>query len=152
MTKEEFLYELKKELSVLDSAEATAYNLRYYSDYIDAEIAKGRSEQEVLDELGNPRWLVNSIKESGDYGRVQDIIEGPLENIRSNDEDDQKMHTIRIEGMKARILGVAILAIFLLFLVAIFYILGKIFVFLLPVLIPILLICLIFGFMKILDR
>lgn len=152
MTKEEFLYELKKELSVLDSAEATAYNLRYYSDYIDAEIAKGRSEQEILDELGNPRWLVNSIKESGDYGRVQDIIEGPLENIRSNDEDDQKMHTIRIEGMKARILGVAILAIFLLFLVAIFYILGKIFVFLLPVLIPILLICLIFGFMKILDR
>jgi hypothetical protein len=152
MTKEEFLYELKKELSVLDSAEATAYNLRYYSDYIDAEIAKGRSEQEVLDELGNPRWLVNSIKESGDYGRVQDIIDGPLENIRSNDEDDQKMHTIRIEGMKARILGVAILAIFLLFLVAIFYILGKIFVFLLPVLIPILLICLIFGFMKILDR
>lgn len=152
MTKEEFLYELKKELSVLDSAEATAYNLRYYSDYIDAEIVKGRSEQEVLDELGNPRWLVNSIKESGDYGRVQDIIDGPLENIRSNDEDDQKMHTIRIEGMKARILGVAILAIFLLFLVAIFYILGKIFVFLLPVLIPILLICLIFGFMKILDR
>lgn len=152
MTKEEFLYELKKELSVLDSAEAMAYNLRYYSDYIDAEIAKGRSEQEVLDELGNPRWLVNSIKESGDYGRVQDIIDGPLENIRSNDEDDQKMHTIRIEGMKARILGVAILAIFLLFLVAIFYILGKIFVFLLPVLIPILLICLIFGFMKILDR
>lgn len=152
MTKEEFLYELKKELSVLDSAEATAYNLRYYSDYIDAEIAKGRSEQEVLDELGNPRWLVNSIKESGDYGRVQDIIDGPLENIRSNDEDDQKMHTIHIEGMKARILGVAILAIFLLFLVAIFYILGKIFVFLLPVLIPILLICLIFGFMKILDR
>lgn len=152
MTKEEFLYELKKELSVLDSAEATAYNLHYYSDYIDAEIAKGRSEQEVLDELGNPRWLVNSIKESGDYGRVQDIIDGPLENIRSNDEDDQKMHTIRIEGMKARILGVAILAIFLLFLVAIFYILGKIFVFLLPVLIPILLICLIFGFMKILDR
>ncbi len=152
MTKEEFLYELKKELSALDSAEATAYNLRYYSDYIDAEIAKGRSEQEVLDELGNPRWLVNSIKESGDYGRVQDIIDGPLENIRSNDEDDQKIHTIRIEGMKARILGVAILAIFLLFLVAIFYILGKIFVFLLPVLIPILLICLIFGFMKILDR
>lgn len=152
MTKEEFLYELKKELSVLDSAEATAYNLRYYSDYIDAEIAKGRSEQEVLDELGNPRWLVNSIKESGDYGRVQDIIDGPLENIRSNEEDDQTMHTIRIEGMKARILGVAILAIFLLFLVAIFYILGKIFVFLLPVLIPILLICLIFGFMKILDR
>ena len=97
--------------------------------------------------------MVNSIKESGDYGRVQDIIEGPLENIRSNDEEDnQTMHTIRIEGMKARILGVAILAIFLLFLVAIFYILGKIFVFLLPVLIPILLICLIFGFMKILDR
>ena len=153
MTKEEFLYELKKELSALDSAEAMAYNLRYYSDYIDAEIAKGRSEQEVLDELGNPRWLVNSIKESGDYGRVQDIIEGPLENIRSNDEEDnQTMHTIRIEGMKARILGVAILAIFLLFLVAIFYILGKIFVFLLPVLIPILLICLIFGFMEILDR
>ena len=97
--------------------------------------------------------MVNSIKESGDYGRVQDIIEGPLENVRSNDEEDnQTMHTIRIEGMKARILGVAILAIFLLFLVAIFYILGKIFVFLLPVLIPILLICLIFGFMKILDR
>jgi len=88
MTKEEFLYELKKELSALDSAEAMAYNLRYYSDYIDAEIAKGRSEQEVLDELGNPRWLVNSIKESGDYGRVQDIIEGPLENVRSNDEED----------------------------------------------------------------
>lgn len=36
-------------------------NVRYYQNYISQEIASGKSEKEVLEELGDPRLIARTI-------------------------------------------------------------------------------------------
>ena len=47
----------------LNSSQVTE-NVRYYQEYIDTEIRKGRSESEILTALGDPRLLAKSIIEA----------------------------------------------------------------------------------------
>ena len=57
MDKSKFLKELRDVLSNEVSAQAVRENVDYYSQYIDDEIRKGRTEKEVMDELGDP-WVI----------------------------------------------------------------------------------------------
>ena len=57
MTKREFLESLRLALSGKITSVQLAENLDYYEDYINTEIRKGRDEQEVLSELGDPRLI-----------------------------------------------------------------------------------------------
>ena len=52
MKKTEFLKELEAALKGEVSPELTAENLRYYDNYISQETSKGRSEAEVIEEIG----------------------------------------------------------------------------------------------------
>lgn len=57
MTKIEFLDGLRIALSSDMSSQELQDNLNYYSQYMDDEMRKGRTEQAVLDELGDP-WMI----------------------------------------------------------------------------------------------
>lgn len=61
MTKQEFLQGLKSALEGQASTASIQENLRFYDDYIDAEIRSGRSESDVVAELGEPRWIAKTI-------------------------------------------------------------------------------------------
>lgn len=61
MNKAEYVQIIEKALVGNVSPQEVQDTVAYYRDYIDMEIRKGRSEQEVLDQLGNPRLLVKSI-------------------------------------------------------------------------------------------
>lgn len=61
MNKEEFLQGLQSTLSGEVSPAVARENLNYYNDYIQTEINKGRSEAEVMEELGNPRLIARTI-------------------------------------------------------------------------------------------
>ena len=62
MSKNEFLKILKESLSMsLDINEINA-QIDYYDKYISDEIKKGKSEKEVIDELGDPRLIAKTIK------------------------------------------------------------------------------------------
>lgn len=61
MNKEEFLRGLKTALSGELPPGALQSNLNYYEDYIRTEIGKGRSEAEVMEELGDPRLIARTI-------------------------------------------------------------------------------------------
>ncbi|MBP5292205.1 MAG: DUF1700 domain-containing protein [Lachnospiraceae bacterium] len=63
MDKTEFLRELERSLSGEMPTETVLENLQYYEGYFRSETAKGRSEKEVLDELGDPRLIARSIKD-----------------------------------------------------------------------------------------
>ena len=67
MTKEEFLSGLRTALNSTGSYQLIEENLQFYSDYIAAETAKGRTEAEVMEELGDPRLIANSIRQAGGY-------------------------------------------------------------------------------------
>lgn len=61
MNREEFLQGLQKALSGQISPSAVQENLRYYDDYIRTEVRKGRTESEVMEELGDPRLIARTI-------------------------------------------------------------------------------------------
>lgn len=61
MNKYEFITELQKYLTGKVSIYKLQDLTRYYQDYIDTEIRKGRAEEEVIASLGDPRLLAKSI-------------------------------------------------------------------------------------------
>lgn len=66
MTRFEFTKILRKTLSGRVSHEIVNENVAYYETYIDTEIKKGRSEREILQELGDPRLLAKTIIDTTD--------------------------------------------------------------------------------------
>mgnify|MGYP001041029969 CR=1 FL=1 len=61
MNREEFLQGLTKALTGEVPPEIVRENLRYYEEYIRAELKKGRSENEIMEELGSPRLIARTI-------------------------------------------------------------------------------------------
>ena len=65
MQKQEFLDTLRMSLNGRIHAGAVEENIRYYEDYINTEVRKGGTEEEVLTALGDPRLLARTIAEAG---------------------------------------------------------------------------------------
>ena len=61
MDKQEFITLLAETLSGEVPADVIQENLNYYRQYLSDEIAKGRNEQDVLNELGDPRLIAKTI-------------------------------------------------------------------------------------------
>ena len=67
MTKQEFLDELALRLREEGAERLVAENVDYYRSYIEEEVAKGRRDEEVLSELGNPALIARSILDAAGY-------------------------------------------------------------------------------------
>lgn len=61
MIKEEFIKLLEESLQGEVSSAIIQENIRYYREYINDEMRKGYSEQEVLDSIGDPRLIAKTI-------------------------------------------------------------------------------------------
>lgn len=68
MDKRAFMEKLQRALAGGLNSIQVADNMRYYQDYIESEIRKGRSEADVLEQLGDPRLLAKSIIEANKRG------------------------------------------------------------------------------------
>lgn len=62
MNRNEFLRILKESLEMSVDQDAIKEQLDYYDKYISDEINKGRTEKEVIEELGDPRLIAKTIK------------------------------------------------------------------------------------------
>lgn len=64
MTKQQFIQELSE--CLLNEVDSQEYHssIEYYSNYIETEIRKGKSEEEVTTELGSPRLIAKTIIDS----------------------------------------------------------------------------------------
>lgn len=78
MNKEEFLRGLQNALSGEVPPTVVRDNLRYYDDYIRTEVKQGKSESQVMDELGDPRLIARTIIDTTPGGG-----EGGFEEYRS---------------------------------------------------------------------
>lgn len=92
MNKEEFITKLQHALSGGLSSGQVSEHVRYYREYIDAEIHKGREEEEVLAQLGDPRLLARSIidanKRTGaSYGFDREYDEEAAGEVRDKGQD-----------------------------------------------------------------
>lgn len=61
MTKNEFLNLLREDLDGMVSQQVINENIAYYSSYFEEEMAKGRSEEDIYSELGNPSLTARTI-------------------------------------------------------------------------------------------
>ena len=61
MTKEQFIMELEQCLQGEVSAYELSESLTYYRQYFEDEIRNGKSEEQVVEELGSPRLIARSI-------------------------------------------------------------------------------------------
>lgn len=66
MTKTEFLQELNEALQGEVPAGVIQENTRYYDSYISQEKTGGRSEEEIIEELGGPRIIARTIIDSSE--------------------------------------------------------------------------------------
>ena len=104
MNKNEFLQVLKGELTNSVSGEVIEEQLRFYSDYINTEIAKGRGEEEVVAELSAPNLLARSIIEAAEAGGDHVARTTPFRyeekdiNYASDEEDLQYRGTSSEKG------------------------------------------------------
>lgn len=69
MNREEFLRQFREALEGKVSERVISENVNYYRNYINHQVGSGKSEQEVLHELGDPRLLAKTIEESSKFTR-----------------------------------------------------------------------------------
>lgn len=68
MNRQEFFAELRAALEGVIIPSAIQDNINYYNHYIDEQIRAGRSEEEVLEELGDARLIARTIIDSARDG------------------------------------------------------------------------------------
>ena len=61
MSKEEFLQTLREALAGEVPEGLIQENVQYYDQYITAEMRKGRTAQNIIEELGGPRIIAKTI-------------------------------------------------------------------------------------------
>jgi len=61
MNKVEFVEQMRRSLSSIDDYTYVNDTIAYYENYIESQIRMGKSEEQVMQELGDPRLIAKSI-------------------------------------------------------------------------------------------
>ena len=69
MSREEFLRGLEEALAGEVPGSVVRDNLNYYSSYLSQELAKGRTMEEIIEEIGEPRIVARTINRFHRRGR-----------------------------------------------------------------------------------
>ena len=173
MRREEFLQQLREALRGQVSQAVINDNLTYYENYILQEIRKGKNEESVIEQLGNPRLLARTIIDTSEGNKTEgrqdaDRRTGGAEssgrnysydnrnqagNGRWRDDDGDYRRNERgynrvISGRKAKFILIVILLVVILVLIGIGYIIGGLISLLAPIIIPLILVLLVFRLMR----
>ena len=140
MTKQDFLNELQRTLTNKMSATAVAEHVNFYREYIEVEVRKGKTQEEVVEELGSPRLIAKSILTAA-------VSEQGKESDDSRTQEKENGQSIQHEWYRTvpGALALIVLLIILLLLVAF---LSSVIGILLPILLPIVLIVLLVKIWK----
>lgn len=125
--------------------------VQYYRDYIDMEIRKGKSEQQVLEELGDPRLLAKTIAATHGNGVAGTGDLGSGFRSRGTDGAGFEPEREGYNGKKAKswhIPLVAVIGILLLILLLVASLVLSVVRILLPVVLPVLIILWIIRFFR----
>lgn len=149
MKKQEFLDSLRTALSSRVGAGTVAENVNYYEDYINTQIRMGKSEEEVVDSLGDPRLLARSIAEANKHAGVSQS-ESEYEDTQHQYRNSQQYYggggTYESSRWKKPVWLTIIIVIF--FTLIIFSLIFSVLSFLAPILVPILLVILLLRMIR----
>ena len=142
MSKKEFLNRLEEALlEQMDISEA-AMHIRYYREYIESEIEKGRDEQEVVESLQSPRLIaktiINNSESANKYNNDVNGYERTKNSAYGNDNGKKITFSINgkpIDSFFIKLLLIVIAIIIVVVVVGFIIIVTKIlFMFVLPTL------------------
>ena len=143
MKKQEFLDSLRATLSNRVGTGTVAENVNYYEDYINTQIRMGKSEDEVVDSLGDPRLLARSIAEANKHAGVsqsQNEYENTDSQYQSRDYQQSNQNQGTYATKKFRLTVWLILFIVFFFILIVCSLVFSVLSFLAPLLFPILLV------------
>jgi uncharacterized membrane protein len=146
MRSSDFLLQLKKALENELSAAQVQDNVEYYKNYIKEEMKSGKSEQEVMNMLGDPWAIAKTILLEEKMSGTQESVNS--EEVWSNQEQTHQSQKIHLFGLDtwwkkaAAILG--LIAIIILIISLILGILSIV----LPIAIPLILVVTIFNMLR----
>lgn len=122
MNRTEFLTILRNQLAgQMQEGKAEAH-IRYYEDYIQSQVRKGRTEEDVLGELGDPRLIAKTLIETEDsqpqagYGQYSSYGSGVEESVQPEKRWKKILDLSTWQGKAVVIVG-AVLAMILILLV-----------------------------------
>lgn len=130
MTKQEFLETLGRILNRELSEQEVAENLHYYEQYITQQMNSGKTEEQVLGELGDPRLIARTILQV-DQQREEEVY-GGRESVYTEEEDgtfrqeSQKReseggyHVHTVSGIKSLVILVLVLIVLLMLISTVF--------------------------------
>lgn len=146
MDRIEFMERLQRSLAGGVNSSQVAENVRYYQDYIDTEIRKGRDETDVLATLGDPRLLAKSIIEAN---KRAGYIEGTNQNFdEETPEEDEGTHSDNPSVRSVRVPGWLIILIVTVIALLIIGVVFSVISLLAPIIIPVLIVVLLFNFIR----
>ena len=140
MTREDFINELRSALSGEVSQLELNDNINYYEQYFNEQERSGRSVEEILEELGNPRLIARTIIDTSDRTTGEESYQ------KESEEEDNRIH-FNVNGQdyhksirNAKVAIWMIIIIALLVIIGVVAIVANVIGFLAPVLVPLLLI------------
>ena len=95
MTRQEFIRKLQEALNGKLDAATIQDHLKFYDDYIIEEMRKGKSEQEVLELLGDPWAIAKTIVDASD-GTDEEVVyenRSPFNNSYNQTTQAQNSYT-----------------------------------------------------------
>lgn len=95
MYRNKFLSSLREVLEGNMSEQAVKENLQYYKTYIEDEVKKGRTEKEVVEELGDPWIIAKTLIESP--GGEQTYEEAEEDNVSRYEDRRQNVHILGLD-------------------------------------------------------
>ncbi len=151
MNRYEFIESLRAALSGKVTQSTLNDNVRYYEEYLDSEIRKGRTEEEVIRELGNPRLLAKTIveanKQSNQWGRTSETYSDTVDF-----GEEKKQAIVHMNGKEYKFPKWAGILVLVLIIVAVIAVVATVLSVLLPILLPIILIVMAVNIIAILLR
>lgn len=152
MSRQEFLQRLRDTLTGEVPGNVIEENIRYYDDYIRTEAAKGQTEEEVTAAIGDPRLIAKTIMEAtenakdGGYRSAYDSYQGQGQTVYEEEaEPENHFHFVDLNKWYWKLLAVVVTVLFF-FVIA--SIVTGLFSILMPLMGPLLLILLVFWFIR----
>lgn len=155
MNKEEFLRKLKQALEGNVSPSVIRENLRYYDNYISEEVRKGARESDVIAEIGDPRLIAKTIEETSDDGGdpAGQAYEEGGSSSSGYDKDPYReggtVHYFDLNKWYWKLLFGIVIVLFAFLVIAV---ITGIFSIVIPLLMPVLLVCFILYFIRSITR
>lgn len=141
MTRSEFLQELRQALENDLSGSIVQENVEFYSQYIAGEVLNGKSEEDVIQMLGDPWILARTVIDAQNGADKETVYEAGGNNYAGYGSRGERTHErspeIHTVGLNTRWKKLLLILAIVMLIVVIFSIISGVISLLAPILVPI---------------